>query len=76
MLHTIFSVLQIITAIFMAFTILIQEKGGGLGEGVGGSAGAGASFQATKRGAEKLISTLTFVLAFCFLAFSLVLNFV
>ena len=66
---------QVIVAILLVVTILIQEKGAGLGEGVAGSSGA-SSFQTSKRGAEKVLGQLTEVLVTIFLGLSLILNFI
>lgn len=73
MTHTILLTLQIVTAILLALFILVQEKGSGLGEAIGG---VGASYQTTKRGAEKFLNNGTIALLILFVALSLVLNFV
>jgi len=59
----------------MVLTILVQEKGAGLGEAIGGSGGV-STFKTQKRGAEKVLANLTFGLIFIFLVLSIVLNFV
>lgn len=48
-------------------TILLQQKGSGLGAGFGGE----GTIYRTKRGAEKVIFRLTIILAVLFLATSL-----
>ena len=73
-MHTILIVLQVICAVLLAGSILVQEKGSGMGEAVGGS-GGGAGFQTSKRGAEKMLAQATVVLVIAFLAISLALNF-
>lgn len=74
-MHNALLVVQIVLAILMTIAILLQEKGSGMGEAIGGT-GAGASFQTSKRGAEKVLGQITFVLILFFLAVSLVLNLV
>jgi preprotein translocase subunit SecG len=60
-------IFQIVLAVLMAITILIQQKGTGLGNTFGGD----LSFYRTKRGAEKLLFIGTIVLAALFIASSL-----
>lgn len=67
-------VVQIISALLLLVAIMLQEKGSGLGEALTGS--ASASFQTTKRGAEKLLARATVVLMVLFVGLSLALNFV
>ncbi|OGG01940.1 preprotein translocase subunit SecG [Candidatus Gottesmanbacteria bacterium RBG_16_52_11] len=59
-------VIQIITALLLVGSILIQSSKGGLGTAFGG----GGEFR-TKRGAEQMIFRVTIVLAFVFLAVSI-----
>jgi len=66
---------QIIVALLMSITILIQEKGDGFGEALGGASGA-AGFQTQKRGAEKVLHNLTVVLVTLFLILSFTINLV
>jgi preprotein translocase subunit SecG len=63
------SIIQIIISLSLIGLILIQAKGTGFGRTSGMS--GGTSF--TRRGLEKLIFKLTFVLAGAFLIFSLIL---
>ncbi len=56
---TIWDILEIIISILLTITILLQNKGSGLGVGFGGSSGA----YYTKRGAEKFLFNLSIVLA-------------
>lgn len=51
-------ILQLVVAILLICSILIQQRGSGLGEAFGGSS---AIFR-TKRGAEKIIFRATIVL--------------
>jgi len=60
-------IVQIVISIALIALILIQAKGTGLGRTFG--SGGGTSF--SRRGLEKLIFKLTFVLAGLFLAISI-----
>jgi protein translocase SecG subunit len=60
-------VIQLLSALLLIVTVLVQSKGSGLGKAWGGS--GGTSF--TRRGLEKLIFKSTFVIAFIFIASSL-----
>lgn len=73
MTHTILLISHVVVALLLAFLILVQEKGSGLGEAIGG---VGASYQTTKRGAEKFLASATVVMLCAFLGLSLALNFV
>lgn len=64
----IISLFQIILAVLLILIIIIQQKGTGLGSTFGGSIG----FYSTKRGAEKMIFNLTIILAFLFIALSII----
>lgn len=72
MTHTILLVSEIVVAILLALLILVQEKGSGLGEAIGGT---GANYQTTKRGAEKFLANATVLMLCVFLALALALNF-
>jgi preprotein translocase subunit SecG len=63
----ILTIVQIIVSVSLIFLILIQAKGTGLGRTFGG--GGGTSF--SRRGLEKLIFRLTFVLVGLFLTISI-----
>ncbi len=65
MIHDILLVIQIIIAIALTISILLQPRGSGLGKTFGGS---DVSF--SRRGLDKLIYKVTFVLAFLFIAVS------
>jgi protein translocase SecG subunit len=69
------TIAQVIISLLIIVTILVQEKGSGLGEAIGGTGGA-SNFQTTKRGAEKVLSQVTIILLIAFIAVSLVLNFI
>ncbi len=60
------TVVQIIISVSLILVIMIQARGTGLGRTFGG--GGGTSF--SRRGLEKLIFRLTFVLVILFLAIS------
>jgi len=55
---------QIVVSVLLIIAILLQQKGGGLGNAFGG---IGASYH-TKRGFEKILFILTVVLAVLFFA--------
>lgn len=59
---------QIITAVLLTACILIQSKGGGLGSTWGKT---GESYH-SKRGMEKIVFTLTIILAALFLILSII----
>jgi protein translocase SecG subunit len=58
---------QIIVAIFLILSILLQKRGGGLGAAFGG----GGGFYATRRGLEKKIFWLTIIFGIIFVALAL-----
>ncbi len=59
--------IQIVLAFLLVITIIIQQKGTGLGS----TFGSQLSFYRTKRGAEKLLFKLTIVLAALFVLSSI-----
>lgn len=61
------TIIQIVVSIALIFLILIQAKGTGLGRTFGG--GGGTSF--SRRGLEKLIFKLTFIMVGLFLVISI-----
>lgn len=63
-MKTVLLVSQVVLAVLLALTILIQQRGAGLSSTFGGSRG----FYASKRGAEKVLERTTIVLAFLFVA--------
>ena len=60
-------ILQIVVAILLVTSILVQSKGSGLGAAFGGS----STVYRTKRGAEKIIFRATVVLVVLFMLISL-----
>jgi len=58
---------QIIVAIFLILSILLQKRGGGLGAAFGG----GGGFYATRRGLEKKIFWLTIIFGIIFVSLAL-----
>ena len=62
-MENIFLIIQVVISILLTILILVQNKDGGLSAVMGG----GQSFQATKRGTEKVIYNVTIVLAVLFL---------
>lgn len=59
--------IQIVVGILLILTILIQQKGSGLGSSFGGD----LSFYRTKRGAEKILFYSTIVLSSLFILLSI-----
>ncbi len=61
-------VLQVVISILLAISILVQQRGAGLGSLAGGTS---SGFHSERRGAEKLLFRLTVILgvAFCLNAF-------
>lgn len=60
-------IVQIVVSILLIVTILLQQKGAGLGSTFGGD----SAVYRTKRGAEKIIFRATIILAILFLATAL-----
>lgn len=58
---------QIIISLLLIISILLQQRGGGLGAAFGGE----TTIYRTKRGAEKFIFRLTIILSILFLATAL-----
>lgn len=52
-LKTIISFVQILSAVIAIILVLLQERGGGMGEAIGGSSQGG--FSSSRRGLEKNI---------------------
>ena len=67
-LETILNTAQIVIAVLLMASILLQAKGTGLGAAFGG----GGNVYRTKRGAEKKIFQLTIVLSILFFGVALV----
>lgn len=71
-MQTFLSVTQVVISILLSIAILTQQRGSGLSATFGGSGG----FYTSKRGAEKVLSQATIVLAVLFVANSLAFLFV
>ncbi|MBD3360773.1 preprotein translocase subunit SecG [Candidatus Peregrinibacteria bacterium] len=69
---TFFIILQVIISILLSLSILTQQRGAGLSATFGGSGG----FYTSKRGAEKILSIATVVLAILFVANSIFFLFI
>ncbi len=63
---------QVVISILLSLAILLQQRGAGLGATFGGSGG----FHTSKRGAEKVLSNASIVLAVLFIANSLAFLFI
>ncbi len=68
MKETIYNVIQIVLATALIVSILLQQKGVGLGGVFGGS----SNIYSTKRGIDKILFYATIVVAVVFFAISLV----
>lgn len=71
-MHTALMVIQIIVSILLSIAVLAQNRSAGLSATFGGSGG----FYASKRGAEKVLSTATVVLVVLFVVNSIAFLFV
>ncbi len=61
-MQTLLLSVQVVISILLSISVLMQQKGTGLSATFGGQGG----FQATKRGAEKFLSTASLVLSILF----------
>ena len=68
-MEKILTIAQILISIFLVVSILLQQKGAGLGSALGGD---NSNIYSTRRGAEKVLFYSTIVFALAFLAISLV----
>jgi len=66
------TILQVVLAILLSVSILVQSRSASLGEIFGGS----STFYGTRRGSEKSLFTITIVLASLFVLVALVSLFV
>lgn len=66
-------IIQLIVSVLFILTVMVQNKGSGLGGAISGQAG---TVQSTKRGAEKVVYKASLVLATIFVLLSLVFIFV
>ena len=62
-ISTVLNIIEIVLAVLLTITILIQQRGVGLGAAFGGE----GNVYRKKRGAEKMIFYFTVVLSVCFL---------
>lgn len=67
MLSKILVIMELVLSIVLIVTILLQQKGGGLGAAFGGS----SNVYSTKRGMDKVLYQITIVVAILFLLISL-----
>ncbi len=68
-MERILTIVQILISVFLVVSILLQQKGAGLGSALGGDGGGNYS---TRRGAEKVLFYSTIILALAFLAIALI----
>ncbi len=66
-METFFNVTLIILSVLLMLSVLLQQRGSGLGAGFGGD----SAVFTTKRGAEKVLFNTTVVLAILFFGLSL-----
>lgn len=64
-MRTILFIVQIVISVLLILSVLVQQKGEGLGAVFGGT---GGGFYTTKRGAEKVLEISTIVLSILFVA--------
>ena len=72
-MRTTLIIVQLVVSVLFILTVLVQQKGSGLGGAISGQAG---TVQSTKRGAEKIVYKASIILAILFVALSLVFIFV
>ena len=68
MLSTILDISQLVLAVLLVITILLQQKGGGIGGAFGGT----SNVYNTKRGADKVLHNATVIIAVIFFLVSIV----
>ncbi|MBT6253942.1 preprotein translocase subunit SecG [Candidatus Uhrbacteria bacterium] len=66
-METFFNVTLIILSVLLMLSVLLQQRGSGLGAGFGGD----SAVFTTKRGAEKVLFNITVVIAILFFGLSL-----
>jgi len=71
-INNILTIVQVVLAILLMISILVQSRGASLGEAFGGS----SSFYGTRRGSEKTLFIITVVLAVLFVILALVALFI
>ena len=62
-----FNVIQIVLAVLLMLSVLLQQRGSGLGAGFGGD----SAVFTTKRGAEKVLYNATIMIGILFFGISL-----
>jgi len=67
-MNDIITIIQIVVAVLLVVSILVQSRGASLGEAFGGS----SAFYGTRRGSEKGLFIVTVVLASLFVLLALV----
>lgn len=73
-MKTALTIVQIIVSVLFIISVLVQNRSSGFSSAIGGQ--AGATVQTTKRGAEKIVSQASVVLAVLFVLISLAFVFV
>ena len=71
-LNNILIIIQVVVAILLVVSILVQSRGTSLGEAFGGS----STFHGTRRGSEKYLFIITVSLAILFVVLALVSLFI
>ena len=66
-------IVQMVMSVLLVFAIMLQNKGTGLSEAIGGSSGGGA--QMTRRGPEKFLFYATILISIAFFGISVALMF-
>lgn len=64
MVHTILTIINLVTAVLLIVAILLQQKGAGMGAAFGGS----SSVYTTRRGLDRTLFQATIVLSVVFFA--------
>lgn len=64
MVHTILTIINLVTAVLLIVAILLQQKGAGMGAALGGS----GSVYTTRRGLDRTLFQATIVLSVVFFA--------
>lgn len=68
-MKTFFSIVQVVVAVLLSLSILVQQRGSGLSATFGGT----GAIYTTRRGPEKVLLIVTVVLAILFVLVSLLL---
>lgn len=67
-METVFNIVLIVLSVMLMLSVLLQQRGAGLGAGFGGD----SAVFTTKRGAEKVLYNATIAIAILFFGLSLV----